>query len=103
MATPKQEYDRICAQVADTSRFFRVALHVHSPESHDFGRTGDRAINDRARLTTAAGKLEFQNALQSNLDLVAITDHMKCAYAVAISTLPSPRENFAVLPGMEVN
>jgi hypothetical protein len=28
---------------------------------------------------------------------------MKCAYSVAISDLPRPRENFAVLPGMEVN
>src|SRR5437879_6060270 len=61
MATPKQEYDRICAQVADTSRFFRVALHVHSPESHDFGRTGDKALNDRARLKERVKKSDVRS------------------------------------------
>jgi PHP family Zn ribbon phosphoesterase len=103
MASLQQEYERIQSQLAQTSRFFRVALHVHSPESHDFGRTGDKALNSRKRLCTPVGKQEYLLALQKHLDLVALTDHMKCAYAVALSSLPSQRADFAILPGMEIN
>lgn len=103
MASAQQEYDSIVHSLARTSEFFRVALHVHSPESHDFGKTGDSMRNDRTRLGTPEGQREFLEALASNLDLVAITDHMRCTYAASLSKQSSPRGKFAVLPGMEVN
>jgi DNA repair ATPase RecN len=104
MATAHQEYESILEQGKRTSRFFRVALHVHSAASHDFGsRTCDKNINDKERLVTDGGRQEFVIALQEKLDLVAITDHMICSEGVALSRLPAPRTNFMVLPGMEVN
>jgi energy-coupling factor transporter ATP-binding protein EcfA2/ABC-type enterochelin transport system ATPase subunit len=103
MATLQDDYIRISDELDKTSRFFRVALHVHSPESYDFPRNGDPDVNDKMRLNTDAGKLEFLRALQASLDLVAITDHMKCSYSVALSSIVAQRQNFAVLPGMEIN
>src|SRR5262245_38694872 len=51
MATLKQEYEEITSRRDETSRFFSVALHVHSPGSHDFGsRTCDKTLNNKERL-----------------------------------------------------
>src|SRR5438034_725336 len=104
MAMAQHEYELMLDQRKRTSRFFRVALHVHSAASHDFGRgICDKTLNDKEHLSTEAGRQEFLTALQNNLDLVAITDHMVCTEAVALSRLPCPRANFMALPGMEVN
>jgi DNA repair ATPase RecN/PHP family Zn ribbon phosphoesterase len=104
MATPQEEYEIIQVQKKKTSRFFRTALHVHSPASRDFGSAGcNKQLNDRQRLLTEEGKREFLQALAGNLDLVAITDHMICSHAVALSGLSPPRENFAILPGIELS
>src|SRR5260370_39518459 len=104
MATAQQEYELIIEQRKRTSRFFRVALHVHSAASHDFGKgICDKTLNDKERLSTDAGRQEFLTALHDNLDLVAITDHMVCAEAVALSRPPCPRHNFILPPGMERN
>ena len=86
-----------------TSRFRRVALHLHSPDSRDWNRTGDRALNDRSRLLAPGGEAEFIAALKQHFDLVVITDHMKCSYASRVSKATLPDDGFRVLPGMEVN
>jgi len=103
MSSAQHEYDQIARDLRRTSRFFRVALHAHSPKSHDFGRTGDGDRNNREQLMTDAGTKQFLEELAKHLDLVAITDHMQCSYAVRLSKLSAPRADFAVLPGMEVN
>ncbi|MBI2060373.1 MAG: AAA family ATPase [Nitrospirae bacterium] len=80
-----------------------MALHLHSPDSYDWNRTGDKTLNDRERLIADDGDSEFIGALKKHLDLVVITDHMRCTYASRVSQLSRGEKNFLVLPGMEVN
>lgn len=76
---------------SDAARFRSVVLHMHSPESHD----QERGRPERARAA-------FQQALRdSSLDLVAITDHMKCRLACELSNTAASSP--CILPGMEVN
>ena len=83
-------YRDLFAQIASlqerTARFRRVVLHLHSPDSHDWGRDKcDRAKNDRVTLMSSGGTGAFIGALRPCLDLVAVTDHMKCTYACNLS------------------
>ncbi len=86
-----------------TARFRRVALHVHSPDSHDWNRSGDKELNGRECFLASNGETEFINALNKHFDLVVITDHMKCSYACRVSNASRNEKHFLVLPGMEVN
>ena len=87
-----------------TARFRRVALHLHSPDSHDWG-TGatDASRSERSRFSGDAGLDEYIAELRPHLDLVAITDHMKSGFASRCSQRVTPNDEFLVLPGMEVN
>jgi len=80
-----------------------VALHVHSCDSRDWNRTGDPTLNARDKFSTVNGEAEFIKALREHLDLVVITDHMKCSYACRVSEASRCGRDFLVLPGMEVN
>lgn len=86
-----------------TARFRRVALHIHSPDSHDWNRTGNKDLNEREKLLAPNGETKFINALRDHFDLVVITDHMKCSYACMVSIASQHEKDFLVLPGMEVN
>jgi ABC-type cobalamin/Fe3+-siderophores transport system ATPase subunit len=88
-----------------TARFRRVALHLHSPDSKDWGarEAADPSRNDRARFRANGGLKEFANELRAHLDLVAVTDHMRCDFASRLSQSVGCDEEFVVLPGMEVN
>lgn len=86
-----------------TASFRRVALHVHSPDSHDWGKDGDKTLNDRENFLKAGGEQAFVEALRPHFDLVAITDHMKCSYASTLSKVTHKDDSFLILPGMEVN
>ena len=101
------QYDDLLKTLDDlrkrTSRFRRVALHLHSPDSHDWNKTGDKTLNDRTRLLAPGGEAEFISALKPHFDLVVITDHMKCSYASRVSKATLVGDAFRVLPGMEVN
>lgn len=82
----------------DVAQFRRVALHSHSVCSHDYGRPlwgvgGSRVSNED----------EFAEAIvNSKLDMVAITDHMKCDYACRLSE-SAAGGGICILPGMEVS
>ena len=86
-----------------TARFRRVALHLHSPESHDWNQTGDETLNSRDKFLGVGGEAEFIKALSEQLDLVVVTDHMKCSYATKLSIASQKEKGFLILPGMEVN
>lgn len=86
-----------------TARFRRVALHIHSPDSHDWNRTGDKMLNARETLLAPSGEAKFIEELEKHFDLVAITDHMKCSYASRVSNASRSEKDFLALPGMEVN
>ena len=88
------------------ARFRRVAIHCHTPLSHDWSRAkGDPLLNQRNQYLATEGERKFLDAIRSSsnseLDVFIPTDHMKCAYAarlVEARTANCP----VVLPGMEV-
>ena len=88
-----------------TARFRRVALHLHSPDSKDWGEreVADATRNDRARFDGNHGLNEFANELRPHFDLVGVTDHMRCDFANRLSASVGSADEFMVLPGMEVN
>jgi len=88
-----------------TARFRRVALHLHTIDSHDWAKAkgADKDLNSRAKFTGEEGRTNFANKLKEQLDLCAITDHMKCGYAISLSKQIEENDEFVVLPGMEVN
>jgi len=76
----------------NVASFRRVVLHAHSPDSYDYQQPVSE--ND---------KLLFEEGIRSiNLDMLAITDHMKCDFSCHLSkTLAS--SNIHILPGIEIN
>jgi len=88
-----------------TARFRRVALHLHSIDSHDWAKAkgADGELNSRNKFTGKQGRQAFADNLKKHLDLCSITDHMKCGYAVEVSKQLGESDEFMVLPGMEVN
>ncbi len=87
-----------------TARFRRVALHLHSIDSHDWGAgKTDNALNEKSRFLGSAGRETFAAELQQHLDLVALTDHMRIGFASELSSEVGGGGDFVVLPGIEVN
>jgi hypothetical protein len=50
-------------QLARTTRFVRAAFHVHSIESHDWGKEADPATNNRDLFTGREGQERYLDAL----------------------------------------
>lgn len=95
---------RFDQQLAKTARFVPSAFHVHSPESHDWGKHGTIAEGDPSKLDGDAGLDAYLDALvAAKLRLVCVTDHMKAGYAAALSERAKGRNDITVLPGMEVS
>lgn len=88
-----------------TARFRRVALHLHTIDSHDWAKAkgADKELNSRDKYKGEEGRKIFAGKLKEQLDLCAITDHMKCGYATSLSNQIGDNDEFVVLPGMEVN
>jgi len=88
-----------------TARFRRVALHLHSIDSHDWAEepAADKELNSRAKYIGTEGQSNFASKLKKQLNLCAVTDHMKCGYATSLSKQTGKTDEFVVLPGMEVN
>jgi DNA repair ATPase RecN len=86
-----------------TARFRRVALHLHSPESHDWNRTGAKPLNRPEKFLDPGCENEFIRELKKHFDLVVVTDHMKCSYASKVSNTSKSETDFIVLPGMEIS
>jgi hypothetical protein len=97
-------YNELASQIQvlrlDVAKFYRVVLHSHSLDSKkDYGRSIFRNETISAFQTEEA----YRHAItESNLDLIAITDHMKCHLACAISEEANKRGQ-CILPGMEVS
>lgn len=86
-----------------TARFRRVTLHLHSPDSKDWARNGDKELNCKDKFFTDNGVVLFLNELRPHFDMVGVTDHMKCGYACKLSRATAGADDCIVLPGMEVN
>lgn len=106
--TEANRYETLSAafeeQLAKTARFVPAAFHVHSPNSHDWGKGGSITEGDPSKLDGDASLDAYLNALvAAGLRLVCVTDHMKAGYAAALSERSKGRDDITVLPGMEVS
>ncbi|MCB9434107.1 MAG: AAA family ATPase [Ardenticatenaceae bacterium] len=85
------------------STFYKVDLHIHSFESYDFPKLGDKTNSVKEYLKEDESKepaLHVQFAKQvDDLRIIAVTDHNKSRISVEISKLSD--ENLLALPGME--
>jgi len=99
------EYNELIKAIDDlksrVSKFRRVVLHSHSLGSYDYGMVHPSAKQQETRpIDDEASYLEALN--KTKIDVLAITDHMKCSFACNISEATSP-DDVCVLPGMELN
>ena len=99
------EYNGLITAIDDlksrVSRFRRVVLHSHSLGSYDYGKVHPSAKQQETRhIDNEASYLEALN--KTKIDVLAITDHMKCGFACSISEATS-QGDVCVLPGMELN
>ena len=103
-------YEKLKRKINDklkkTAKFYRVDLHVHSHESYDFPKKGDK--KGCAKCLTKKDKdakeeyfIESASEPQKNLSIIAITDHNKSRVAEKISKLSTNK--IIILPGMEAN
>jgi energy-coupling factor transporter ATP-binding protein EcfA2 len=92
-------------QLARTAQFRRMAFHVHSPDSHDWGREADREKNNRMRFEGRDGMDVYLDELAEHVDIACITDHMKSGLACELSQRVERRDdlNLVVFPGVEVS
>lgn len=102
------EYQSIFNQIEQLSensaRFRKVALHIHSPQSHDFGRGEcDKKLNDKEQYLRENGEREYLKHFIGKFDIVAITDHMRIGFACRLASLARPNADICVLPGIELN
>lgn len=89
----------------NSAQFVPMAFHIHSPDSHDWGKRGkaDREKNSRDRFTPDGCEKEFLDELASQFSIVCITDHMKVDFACRLAKAAERRDDITVFPGMEVN
>ncbi len=91
-------------QLARTARFVRAAFHVHSIDSHDWGKAADPTTNKREQYAGRDGQERYLDALvNAGLELVCVTDHMKSNYAFELAAVAAARDDIAVFPGMEIS
>jgi len=96
--------DEINEQLDRTARFVPAAFHVHSIESYDWGKDANTQANLPAQFEGSDGQEAFLDRLiAAGLELVVITDHMKCAYACELARRAQDRNDIAVFPGMEIS
>ncbi len=95
---------------AKTARFYRVDLHVHTIDSHDFPTVHSKpgfvknVPEDEKTLKGNPDEYKHyfvQRAKEQGLRLVAITDHNKSSMAEQLSAMSDTE--LAILPGIEIS
>lgn len=90
-------------QRPDIASFRKVVLHCHSPASYDYQSTSQEAKSGAQMSCADDPELQFKEAIGSlDLDMIAVTDHMRCGFACQLSDSVLPN-GICVLPGMEVS
>ncbi|MGH3426406.1 MAG: AAA family ATPase, partial [Mycobacteriales bacterium] len=91
-------------QLRRSAFFVPVAFHVHSPDSHDWGRApSDKGTNDRANFDGPAGVEAYLDALAKHFRIVCITDHLRSDFACRAAEAAQSRSDITVLPGVEAS
>lgn len=104
--TPSEVKKLIEEKLANAANFKKVDLHIHSDESPDFPRDNDFGVikfspSDIDKQKPVEAKNFIRSAANKNLDLIAITDHMRSRKACEIANEKS--RGMVCLPGIEVN
>ena len=89
------------------AKFFKIDLHVHSQESDDFPKLGDKenCANELTAKDRSPSYQDFIEAAQNvnDLRLIAITDHNKSRVSAALAKFSKESySEIVILPGMEV-
>lgn len=97
---------KIYNKLKKTAKFYRADLHVHSHESYDFPKKGDKkgcikCLTKKDENAKAEYFIESASDPQKNLSIIAITDHNKSRVAENISKLSTNK--IIILPGMEAD
>ena len=91
-------------QLTRTAKFVRAAFHVHSIDSHDWGKEANTTTDRRDLYEGRDGQERYLDELvAAGLQLVCVTDHMKSGYAFELAALAAAREDITVFPGMEIS
>jgi len=104
--TPLEVKKLIEEKIGNAANFKKVDLHIHSDESPDFPRENDFeeikfSPSDNDKQKPVPAKFFISSAVSKNLDLIAITDHMRSRKACEIAS--EKKEGIVCLPGIEVN
>ncbi|HUU28743.1 MAG TPA: AAA family ATPase [archaeon] len=84
--------------------FQKVVLHAHSPDSYDYAqiiKRKEKMVFD-TRDKNIIENIFLEEIKSINIDMLAITDHMKCDFSCRLSQL-AKKSNKCILPGMEIN
>lgn len=106
MADSNYLFNDLLNLTKQSARFRRVVLHLHSPQSYDFGDTpdSDSKLNNKDQYIEIGGEKLFIDHFGNSVDLIAITDHMKSEYACRLSKWTKDNNHhIAFLPGIELN
>jgi len=105
--------DRIEPARNTSARFYRADLHLHSPLSHDWNNEARNGyspdplfsrINRPEDIKEAVLAAYYEAIRKSGLNIVAITDHMKWSFGVALAEYSQKQSDpVLVLPGIEIN
>jgi hypothetical protein len=95
----------IDALLRNTARFVPIAFHIHSPDSHDWGKRDqtDANRNSKQRFAGDAGIQAFLDELAREFRIACITNHMKSDFACQLGHASIGRNDILVFPGMEIN
>jgi hypothetical protein len=104
--TPSEVKRLIEKKLANAANFKKVDLHIHSDESPDFPRENDFEVikfvpSDIDKRKPVDPRHFIKSAAEKNLDLIAITDHMRSRKSSEIANQESGE--VVCLPGIEVN
>jgi len=85
----------------EIATFRKVVLHAHSPHSFDWKSSGLNS-KDAIQGWTKEELAFIEKIEKCDLDMLAITDHMKCKFACRFSTKKKNTE-LIILPGLELS
>jgi DNA repair ATPase RecN len=102
-------FQSVLSARSKAAKFYRVDLHIHSPDSHDYPSTHDkpgfvqRVPDEEENLRenpSAFAPILIRTAKEKGLSLVAITDHNRADLAEQSSAMSD--EDLVILPGIEI-
>lgn len=102
MSTYPDLLDKINELRKGIATFHKVVIHAHSPGGPDWHAGNVESFSDTGKWKKE--EVAFIEGLKKgSLELLGLTDHMKCGFACELSNADEFNGNIVILPGMEVN